>query len=60
MIKLRNVQKMKKQDKGINSRPLPLSPRSGTMIEEPEPEVSGTQTRNANKSEGESIPFTKK
>jgi len=45
--------------RNANPRPLPSSPRSGTMMEELEPEITGIQTRNIKKSEGESIPFTK-
>jgi len=48
------------RQRNANPRPLPSSPRSGTMIEELEPEITGIQTRSIKKSEGESIPFTKR
>ncbi|XP_071629552.1 uncharacterized protein [Temnothorax longispinosus] len=48
------------RQRNANPKPLPVSPRRGMMMEEPEPVVTGMQTRNAEKSEGESIPFTKK
>ncbi|XP_011863867.1 PREDICTED: uncharacterized protein LOC105559856, partial [Vollenhovia emeryi] len=49
------------RERNAHPRPLPKSPRSGIMKEEEEPILtSGPRTRGMEKTEGESIPFTKK
>jgi len=58
-MKSKNVRRTKKQNKEMQILNLPSSPRSETMIEELEPEITRIQTRSIGKSEGESIPFTK-
>jgi len=50
----------KVRQRNANPKPLPASPRKGTMREESEPIVTGMRTRYAETSDGESIPFTKK
>lgn len=48
------------RQRNANPKPLPVTPRRGTMREEPEPVITGMRTRNAEKSEGESVPFSKR
>lgn len=48
------------RQRNTNPKPLPASPRRGMMRDEPEPIVTGMQTRHMENSDGESIPFTKK
>lgn len=48
------------RQRNANLNFLTLSPRKGMMRKELEPELLGTRTRSTNKSEGMSIPFTRK
>ena len=48
------------RQRNANPKPLPASPRRGIMVEEPEPIVSRMQTRKFEKSQGESVPFTRR
>jgi len=44
--------------RNANPKPLPASPRRGTLREESEQIVTGMRTRHAETSDDESIPFT--
>lgn len=46
--------------RNIKPQPLKLSPQKGSMIEEPEPECKGIETRGTTSTEGEGVPFTRK
>lgn len=48
------------RQRNAHPKPLPMSPRRGTMREEPEPIITGMLTRHMENTEGESVPFTKK